>query len=152
MKGEEDFSLSKSLKHLIQTLMERKKSISKEKLTYFLLIQLYHTLVFSQPSTALPRGLSFTSLLSLPVAPSRTGFTHFPIGSHVFLPLLLPATTSRSTKITFIHVPLGLGHQPVEKANAIADCLEHQFTRNDLCDENQEELVMPRPKAVLETV
>jgi len=34
----------------------------------------------------------------LPVSgPSQAGFTHFPIGSHVYLPLLLSVPTSRST-------------------------------------------------------
>jgi hypothetical protein len=37
---------------------------------------------------------------------------------------------------TAIHGPSGLKFHPSEKANAIADCLENQFTHHDLCDEN----------------
>jgi hypothetical protein len=37
---------------------------------------------------------------------------------------------------TAIHGRLGLKYHPKEKANAISDCLENQFTRHDLCDEN----------------
>jgi hypothetical protein len=40
---------------------------------------------------------------------------------------------------TAIHGLLGLKYHPLEKANAIADCLENQFTPNDLCDENYEQ-------------
>jgi hypothetical protein len=36
---------------------------------------------------------------------------------------------------TAIHGPSGLKFHPVDKANAIADCLENQFTPHDLCDE-----------------
>jgi hypothetical protein len=35
-----------------------------------------------------------------------------------------------------IHSPLGLTFLLSEKANAIADCLENQFTTHDLCDKN----------------
>jgi hypothetical protein len=40
---------------------------------------------------------------------------------------------------TAIHGPSGPKFQPVDKANAIADCLEKQFTPHKLCDENHEE-------------
>jgi hypothetical protein len=39
---------------------------------------------------------------------------------------------------TAIHGLLGLKYHPVDKANAIADCLENRFTPHDLCDENHE--------------
>jgi hypothetical protein len=39
---------------------------------------------------------------------------------------------------TAIQGPSGLNFHPSEKANAIADCLENQFTHHDLCDENHE--------------
>jgi hypothetical protein len=42
---------------------------------------------------------------------------------------------------TASHDPLGLQFLPLEKANAIADCLENQFTPHDLCDENHERWV-----------
>jgi hypothetical protein len=38
---------------------------------------------------------------------------------------------------TAIHSHLGLKFLLLEKANAIADCLENQFTPHDLCDENE---------------
>jgi hypothetical protein len=38
---------------------------------------------------------------------------------------------------TDIHGALGLKYHPVDKANAIADCLENLFTPHDLCDEKQ---------------
>jgi hypothetical protein len=40
-----------------------------------------------------------------------------------------------------IHGLLGLKYHPEDKANAIADCLENQFTPHDLCDENHEQRV-----------
>jgi hypothetical protein len=42
---------------------------------------------------------------------------------------------------TAIHCSSGLKFHPSEKANAIADCLEIQFTPRDLCDENHERRV-----------
>jgi hypothetical protein len=53
---------------------------------------------------------------------------------------------------TTIHGLLGLKYNPLEKANAIADCLENQFTPNDLCDENHERRVEARVQALLESV
>jgi hypothetical protein len=41
---------------------------------------------------------------------------------------------------------------PSEKANAIADCLEIQFTPHDLCDENHERQVKARIYALLNSV
>lgn len=37
---------------------------------------------------------------------------------------------------TAIHGPLSIQYQPLEKAIAIADYLENQFTPHDLCDKN----------------
>jgi hypothetical protein len=37
---------------------------------------------------------------------------------------------------TAIHGASGLKFHPVDKAKAIADCLENLFTPHDLCDEN----------------
>jgi hypothetical protein len=53
---------------------------------------------------------------------------------------------------TAIHGASGLRFLPSEKANAIADCLEIQFTPHDLCDENHERQVEPEFQALLETV
>jgi hypothetical protein len=39
---------------------------------------------------------------------------------------------------TAVHGPLGIIYLLKEKGNAIADCLENQFTSHDLCDENLE--------------
>jgi hypothetical protein len=39
---------------------------------------------------------------------------------------------------TDISGPLGLKFLPLEKASAVADCLENQFTPHDFCDENHE--------------
>jgi hypothetical protein len=47
---------------------------------------------------------------------------------------------------TVIHGPLGPKFQPVDKAKAIADCLEKQFTPHKLCDENHEQKVEARAK------
>jgi hypothetical protein len=41
---------------------------------------------------------------------------------------------------------------PLEKANAIADCLEKQFTSHALCDKNHKRHVEARVQALLETV
>jgi hypothetical protein len=49
---------------------------------------------------------------------------------------------------TAIHGASGLKFHPSEKANAIPDCLEIQFTPHNLCDENHEQ----RVEALHETV
>jgi hypothetical protein len=51
-----------------------------------------------------------------------------------------------------IHGASGLKFHPSEKANAIADSLEIQFTPHDLCDENHERRVEAKVQALLETV
>jgi hypothetical protein len=51
-----------------------------------------------------------------------------------------------------IHGASGLTFLPSEKVNAIADCLEIQFTLHDLCDENHERRVKAEIKALLENV
>jgi hypothetical protein len=53
---------------------------------------------------------------------------------------------------TTIHGPLDLKFLPLEKANAIADCLENQFTPHDLCDDNHKGRVEARVQALLEAV
>jgi hypothetical protein len=49
-----------------------------------------------------------------------------------------------------IHGPLGLKFHLQNKANAIADCLENQFTPHGQCDENHERRVEARVQALLE--
>jgi hypothetical protein len=49
-------------------------------------------------------------------------------------------------------VPTGLKFHPSEKANAIADCLETEFTPADWCDKNHEWRVEARVQALLEDV
>jgi hypothetical protein len=51
-----------------------------------------------------------------------------------------------------IHGASVLKFHPFEKANAIADCLEIQFTPHDLFDENHERRVEAKVQALLETV
>ena len=51
-----------------------------------------------------------------------------------------------------IHGHTGLKFHPIDKANAIADCLENQFTPHDLCDEDHERRVEARVQALIETV
>jgi hypothetical protein len=51
---------------------------------------------------------------------------------------------------TAIHGFSGLKCHPEDKANAIADCLENQFTPHDLCDDNHDERVEARVQALLE--
>jgi hypothetical protein len=47
--------------------------------------------------------------------------------------------------------PGGSGkYHPEEKANAIVDCLENQFTPHDMCDENHEQRVEAKVQALLE--
>jgi hypothetical protein len=53
---------------------------------------------------------------------------------------------------TAIHGSSGLKFHPLQKANAIADCLEIQFAPHDLCDYNHERRVEARVQALLETV
>jgi hypothetical protein len=51
---------------------------------------------------------------------------------------------------TAIHGLLGLKYHAVDKGNAIADCLENQFTPHDLCEETPERLVEARVQALPE--
>jgi hypothetical protein len=53
---------------------------------------------------------------------------------------------------TAIHGLIGLKYHPLEKANAIACCLENQFTPSDLCDVNHEPRVEARVQSLLESV
>jgi hypothetical protein len=53
---------------------------------------------------------------------------------------------------TAIHGTSGHKFHPSEKANAIADCLENQFTPYGLCDENHERRVEARVDALLDAV
>jgi hypothetical protein len=53
---------------------------------------------------------------------------------------------------TAIHGASGLKFHPTEKANAIADYLEIQFTPHDLYDENHERRVEARVHALLNSV
>jgi hypothetical protein len=52
----------------------------------------------------------------------------------------------------FYSLPLGKKFHPLEKANAIADCLEKQFTPHDLCEENHEWHVEAGVQALLKAV
>jgi hypothetical protein len=52
---------------------------------------------------------------------------------------------------TAIHDLLGL-NCPVDKASAIADCLENQYTPHNLCEENHERQVEAGFQALLEAV
>jgi hypothetical protein len=52
---------------------------------------------------------------------------------------------------TAVHGASGFKFPPIEKPNAIADCLEIQFTPHDLCDENHERRVEAKVQALLET-
>jgi hypothetical protein len=55
-------------------------------------------------------------------------------------------------KPTAIHGTFGLIYYPLEKANAIADCLENQFTLHDLCDENHKRQVQATVRTLLEAI
>jgi hypothetical protein len=60
--------------------------------------------------------------------------------SHLRLhgPLRSPSLRGLDQAPIAIHGASGLKFLPSDKANAIADCLEIQFTPHDLCDENHE--------------
>jgi hypothetical protein len=51
---------------------------------------------------------------------------------------------------TAIHGPLDLLFHPVDKANAIADYLEHQLTPRALCEENDKRRLEARVQALIE--
>jgi hypothetical protein len=51
---------------------------------------------------------------------------------------------------TAIHGNLGLKFHPMDRSNAIANCLENLFTPHDLCDENHQGCVESRIEALLE--
>jgi hypothetical protein len=53
---------------------------------------------------------------------------------------------------TAIHGSPSPKFHPSEKANAIAACLENQFTRHDLCDENHEWRLEATVQSLLEAV
>jgi hypothetical protein len=55
-------------------------------------------------------------------------------------------------KPTAIQGPSGITFHTLEKANAITDCLENQFTLHDLCDENHKQQVEARVQTLLEAV
>jgi hypothetical protein len=55
-------------------------------------------------------------------------------------------------KPTAIHGPFGLTFHSLEKTNAIADCLENQFTLHDLCDENYKRQVEATVRTLLEAI
>jgi hypothetical protein len=60
--------------------------------------------------------------------------------------------TKQTSPATAIHGLLGLQYLHVGKANAIADCLENQFTPHNLCEENHERQVEVRVQPLLEAV
>jgi hypothetical protein len=51
---------------------------------------------------------------------------------------------------TALHGSSDLKFLPIEKVNAIADCLENMFTRHDLCDEHNERWMGACDQAMLE--
>jgi hypothetical protein len=51
---------------------------------------------------------------------------------------------------TTLHGLLDLKYHPEDKANAIVDCLENQFTPHDLFDENHEQRVEAGVQALIE--
>jgi hypothetical protein len=53
---------------------------------------------------------------------------------------------------TAIHSPSGLKSLPLEEVNVRADCLENQFSTQDLCEENHERLVVAHIQALFEAV
>jgi hypothetical protein len=53
---------------------------------------------------------------------------------------------------TAVHGPTGITYYRNEKANAIANCLEKQFTSHDLCDENHERRVKTKVQGLLASV
>jgi hypothetical protein len=61
-----------------------------------------------------------------------------------------PIASDRPRAPTAIHGPSGRKFHLSEKANAIADCLENQFTHHDLCDEEHERRVEARVQGLLE--
>jgi hypothetical protein len=68
--------------------------------------------------------------------------------------LIAKSVTNRDgpTAPTAIHGPSGLKFHLLQKANAISDCLENQFTPQDLWDYNQERWVEARVQDLLEAV
>jgi hypothetical protein len=72
---------------------------------------------------------------------------------HAFWPLV--KSLKRGDKIkapTAIQSPMGLKFLQFEKATVIADCLETQFSPEDLCEEHHEQLVVTRIQALFEAV
>jgi hypothetical protein len=51
-----------------------------------------------------------------------------------------------------IHGPLGSLFYPIDKAKAIADCLENQFTAHNFCDCDHRQKVKTTAKALLATI
>jgi hypothetical protein len=72
---------------------------------------------------------------------------------HAIWPLEESVMKSDSPKApTIIYGPSGLKFRPLEKANAIANCLENQFTPHDLCEENHERRMEARVQTSSEVV
>jgi len=59
---------------------------------------------------------------------------------------------NRSKAPSAIYGPSRPKFFPLEKANAISECLENQFTQYDLCEENHEMEVEARVQALSEAV
>jgi hypothetical protein len=55
-------------------------------------------------------------------------------------------------KPTAIHASFGLIFHPLEKVNAIANCLENQFTLHDLYGENHKRQVEATVRTLLEAI
>jgi hypothetical protein len=64
-------------------------------------------------------------------------------------PIVKSLMRDGAKKPTAIHGPFGLIFRPLEKANAIADCLENQFTLHDHCDENHKRQVEATVRTLL---
>jgi hypothetical protein len=83
----------------------------------------------------------------------ETKLTNTEVTHQAIWPIAKPiANRDRPRAPTAIHGPPNTKFQPVDKANAIADCLEKQFTPHKLCNGNHERQVEARVQALLEAV
>jgi len=75
------------------------------------------------------------------------------ITPHAIWPLVKSLKTGDKTKaLSATHSPTGLKFLPFEKANVIADCLGTHFSPHDLCEEQQEQLVVAIIQAFFESL
>jgi hypothetical protein len=86
------------------------------------------------------------------IAPWETKISNAEVTPQPIWPIAKSLLRDEPRAPTAIHGASGLKFHPSDKANAISDSLEFQFTPHDLCDENHERRVEADVQTLLNTV